>query len=261
MPQVAPHLDAVRVVAERSPLHALHPVAECLDLALDLAVKVLCNRTRVPFVLSDHPAVLYNQFLEPRKRVGSNTGITAKGLQLFVPIGPWHQLLFFDRDVYTVGGRRLASRRVEVTAEADVEGLNLLQAVNAGDCLYHNGILPAARVERLARRAAKFRNAERACAIRYEPASGDLRNDGVLLRMFERDVRTRLDLRCVRLTPEAKRYDLGDRVIHRRNPLVCRLHRDYRRRVKAGEREPGKFGEFLRDVAAESGVRFRMPNE
>lgn len=228
-PDIAPHLNDIRIVAERSPLHALQPAAECLDLALDLAVKLLCNRTRLPFVLSDHPAVFYNQFLEPRKRVGSNTGITAKGLQLFLPIGPRHLLLFYDRDVYTVGGRRLTSRRVEVTSESDIEGMNLLQAVSAGDCLYHNGELRPGEIERLAGRAAKFRATEKASTIRYEPASGDFRNDGVLIRLFEPDVRTRLDLRCVRLTPEAERYDLGDRMIHRRNPLVCRLHDEYRR--------------------------------
>ncbi len=248
VPGLKEHLDAIEITIENAPLHSLGHAAMSFTLASDLRYKLLCNRTPVPFIASDDPAVMYNQFLEPRKKSGSNTGLAVKGLQVFLPLGPKHLLLFFDADVYTVGGRRLTSQRVDVTAEADVRELNLIQAVNAAECLYFNDSIGLREVERLVAKAAKYRPDEKARIIEYQPGSGDPARDGVLLRMFKPDVRTHLRLRCVRLTPQAERYDVGGRLIHRRDPEFCKLHEWFVKGVYAGKYRIGEFNQFLDDV-------------
>jgi Protein of unknown function (DUF4238) len=249
VPGLKEHLDRFKVTIEDAPLEALGNALIHIDLVRDLRYKLLCNRTAVPFISSDDPAVLYNQFLEPRKKIGSNTGLAVKGLQIFLPIGPKHLVMFFDTDVYTVGGRRLASQRVEVTAEQDVRALNLLQAVNASESVYFNDEITLRDVEGLARRAARYRPDAKASLLEYQPASSDLARDGVLIRMFTPDTRTHLRLGCVRLTPHATRYDFGHRVIHHRDPTICRIHKQFIEGVYAGKYEIGQFGQFLDDFA------------
>jgi hypothetical protein len=92
-------------------------------MALDLRWKLLQNKTDLPFITSDHPAVRYNQFLEPRIRSGSNTGLVARGLQMFLPLSPKHVLVLFDSETYKVGGMKLRVMNVDVTHDEDVDEL------------------------------------------------------------------------------------------------------------------------------------------
>lgn len=104
VPHLKDHLDEVEFSLTNAPAFSLGAAAWCYPVAIDLRYKLLCNRTPVPFITSDHPVVFYNQFLHSRKSFGSNTGLAAKGLQIFLPLSPRHVLVFFDVDVYKVGG-------------------------------------------------------------------------------------------------------------------------------------------------------------
>jgi hypothetical protein len=115
---------------------ALNEAALCLPITFDLCFKLVINKTKEPFITSDHPVVLYNQFLEPRKKYGNNTGLACKGLEIFLPISPRHLLIFFDPDVYKVENKSNVS--VDITADADVKALNLLQCISADKNLYFN---------------------------------------------------------------------------------------------------------------------------
>ncbi len=94
-------------------------------LTSDLKYKLIINHTQIPFIASDHPVVLYNQFLESRKKFGSNTGYACKGLEIFLPISPNHLLIFFDKDTYQVGTRN--KNTVILTIEKEIHSLNMLQ--------------------------------------------------------------------------------------------------------------------------------------
>jgi Protein of unknown function (DUF4238) len=83
---VPPDLDKLRFVMTNPVRLALGKAVSSLPLVLDLGLKVAVNKTQYPFITSDHPVVLYNQFLEARKTYGSNTGLACKGLEMFLPI-------------------------------------------------------------------------------------------------------------------------------------------------------------------------------
>ena len=249
VPHLGEHLDKIEVCVTNAPLYGLGIAAESFIHAADLRYKLLCNRTAHPFITSDNPAVLYNQFLEPRKRTGSNVGLAVKGLQIFLPLGPRHVLMYFDADVYTVGGRRLSSQRVEVADPKDVRELNTLQAVNARETLFFNDAISPREIEATASKAAKYRPPELAEALVYRPAGGDPARDGSLVRLYNPDVRTRLALSFVRLTPQAERYDLGDRVIHHRDPVFVMAYRRYKTAVREGRYRVGQFERFVADLA------------
>ena len=65
----------------------LKTMAQSIPIAMDLHLKVLVNKTKVNFITSDNPVILYNQACE-RSVVGSSTGLASKGLQIFFPVSP-----------------------------------------------------------------------------------------------------------------------------------------------------------------------------
>jgi hypothetical protein len=213
-------------------------------LAIDLAYKLLCNRTPLPFVTSDHPAVFYNQFMEHRKRYGSNTGLAVKGLQLFLPLSPRHTLVFFDPWAYKVGGKKLTSHRVEVTDEKDVKALNLLQATSANRHLFFNHQITEPEVRQLVQKAKKFRQPEKSQLHEYPSAEG---RGSSLLHMHRTDVRIHLGLKCISIPPHVERYELGNQVVHVRDRDLCDLHEEFIKQVEAKRYKASQFGDFLRD--------------
>ena len=71
-----------------APATAMWGTLESLHVVHDLCCKLLCNRTEVPFVISDDPAVRYNQFLEEQGWTRMYIGIALRGFQLFLPLSP-----------------------------------------------------------------------------------------------------------------------------------------------------------------------------
>lgn len=94
----------------------------------DLAHVVLRNRTAMPFVTSDNPAVVTNRFraVEPRLRDGP-AGLGSAGAILFLPITPSHAIMWYDRDVYSVKNQ---NGWYDIKNEKDVAAINQHQILN-----------------------------------------------------------------------------------------------------------------------------------
>ncbi|WP_175975347.1 DUF4238 domain-containing protein [Burkholderia sp. BCC1047] len=90
----------------------------------DLSWHVLSNETNLPFVISDHPAVLYNWYLRDSDDPGY-TAITKSGVQIFLPLSPSITLALIDKSVYKFGEK--GSSHTVLSHRRDVELLNSLQ--------------------------------------------------------------------------------------------------------------------------------------
>jgi hypothetical protein len=244
-PTLAPHLDKFSVRMNDPVGESLREAALHYALISDLCYKLIVNRSDVPFITSDHPVVFYNQFMERRNKFGSSRGLTCKGLQILLPLSPKCCLILFDYDVYRVGGRSLSSVRVEAMRD-DVIALNALQVANAQDQLYFTPGFREADVRRIVEQAERHRPESRT-RIREYP--GPRQNDGsasTFIHTSNVDVRTGLKLSGVEELPSARAYQLGNKVVHQRDPAFCLLHEEYVRRVEAGEYKGGDFGDFFR---------------
>ncbi|WP_371130321.1 DUF4238 domain-containing protein [Hydrogenophaga sp.] len=73
---------------------------------------------------SDHPVVHYNWYLKDSNDPGY-TGITKRGVQIFLPLSPSVTLALIDKSVYKFGEK--GSRCTELHDKRDVELLNSLQ--------------------------------------------------------------------------------------------------------------------------------------
>jgi len=243
---LAPHIDQIEVTMRDPVGEALSMAAVSLPLAMDLRCKLLINRSNTPFLTSDHPVILYNQFMERRHKFGSGTGLACKGLQMFLPLSPDVCLMLFDYDVYKVGGRSTTSVQVDATAE-DVEGLNQLQIANAGNQLYFNARMTERELTRLVEAAIPLRRAERSSVTAYPGPSYPNGKSSTLLHIGKTDLKAGLHLTKVCELRLAQEYRIGNRVVHQRDPTLCRLHEEFLDKVGARQYSASEFGKFMRE--------------
>jgi hypothetical protein len=214
--------------------------------ASDLRCKLLRNGTGTPFITSDHPVVRYNQYFSHPKPLTSNTGLGCRGLQVFFPLSAKYLLVLFDSEVYKVGERNFKVTCVDVTKD-DVEALNILQVVNAGEHLYFSEEASQAYVEVLVNRAKPYLKMDKATAT-AGPAIVGGREHGTIVASSLVDVQTGLNLSCMKITPKAKeRYSASHHPKNRyRNPEMQEMLYEFTREVLAKRMKDNQFEEFRR---------------
>lgn len=135
-------------------IFTLSILEKAVDYCMDLNVKLLSNRSNVPFITCDNPLIKYNQYLERHKFFGGSTGYGSKGLQLFIPISPFHTLVFYDSSIYKIGNKK--EYTVQINSEIDVHQLNLLQCLNANEIIFYNHFINDIYIESLLKESLKY---------------------------------------------------------------------------------------------------------
>ena len=105
-----------------------------LTICLDLEFKVLRNCTVIPFITSDSPVCVYNQFFEALKR--HHSGLKSTGEQIYYPLSPSFAVFYYDRNVYKTKYRK--RNYLDITEDSDVNHLNGLVCASANKCVYYN---------------------------------------------------------------------------------------------------------------------------
>lgn len=113
---------------------AMGVFAQSIDQMSDLKGCVLLNKTTVPFITSDDPAVFINRWLtQIRPPVGRSFGLTSAGAIAILPLTPELAYIAYDSDVYTVNEGR---DELRIRHTADVEAINALQYLNCRANIY-----------------------------------------------------------------------------------------------------------------------------
>ena len=131
-------LNAVRIRMNNPQLLALVLAAAGAGDIADLSVKFLLHERNVGFVLSDHPVVICNLFVEYHRKLShcyGADGLMTKGIQLIMPVSPRVCIVMYDPQTYACGSPR---SRVVRAGRHDVRVINSLQAANANQCLYYH---------------------------------------------------------------------------------------------------------------------------
>lgn len=131
-------LGAVRIHASNPQFLALAQATVGAGAIADLPVKFLLHERKVGFVISDHPVVICNQFVESHPRLSlcyGAEGLIVKGIQIIMPVSPRACIVMYDPQTYACGSPR---SRVVVADCHDVRVINSLQAANANKCLYYH---------------------------------------------------------------------------------------------------------------------------
>ena len=239
------HLDEFEIKVENPLSMSLKAVATSLPLAIDLKYKLLVNKTKIPFIVSDNPVSYYNNFLEDRKKIGSNIGIAVKGLQIFLPISPLHQIIFYDSAVYKVNGAK--QNVIELKNDNDTLSLNGLQFLNSNLNIYYNDKFCSANLKTLKNNYDKYRRGKKTNLSEYREINSTKDVPNVLLQFYAEDIKCKLNLSFIKILKKAKGYDLGNKLIHLRNENLVRIHREFSDVVDERKYKPMEFNNFLLD--------------
>jgi len=258
----------VRKIAEKHPLlknHAqnisvhyklpavinLGMTLEIVPLTFDLAFKLIINNSTSQFITSDNPVVLYNQFFE-NKNCLSQTGFASKGLQIYLPMSPVHLLMFYDRDVYKVGG--ICHKPIVVDNADDVDNLNLLQIINSSENVYFNEDINENYIRNLYTKSISHLSASRVFLKEYTEATDEKGISSSLLRTSRKSIKCNLKPTFVSLTKKAKEFKLSNKAVYVRNEGIVIAHHNFLTLVKEGLYQSNEFFQYLRDLR-ESKVR------
>lgn len=205
-----------------------HPVAlpllqapDTIELASDLELHLFTNDTALPFITSDDPVVLHNRYCEGIDYRGV-LGWNCSGIQVFWPISPRELVLFYDKDVYRVGRLDRSNRSTALTAESEIQALNLLQILNAHQNVYWRPGWGDGSIELACRSAAERRPKGRTTFVETEEVPVPEGGSSAIVHMYERLLPIRLKLECVAIRRRARRVDLHRRATLYRKPLEPR---------------------------------------
>ena len=248
------NIDDFYIGIENPSLYFMGIAIPCYPILLDLRYKLLVNLTDSEFVTSDNPVIFYNQLL-PYDDITSQTGLSTRGLQVFLPIDPRAMLMLYDYDVYCVGKRD--SPVVRLDRDADVHSINALQLCVASKCVYFRD--KNFNMEALHKKAARYRAQQKVNVSVFEQSEGRESNRE-LLAMSRRDIAMHLKVSCIKLTKRARNWRSDFRkknsqpMIIPRNEHLLQVVEQAREVVK---RENFNFLEFVSFIEEECGQYWR----
>jgi len=143
---------------DQGKLNSLKTAELLVSDLLELKYKLIKNTTSNPFIISDNPLVLYNQFLEKRNwKFGSQRDFGLKGLQLFLPLNDSYMLAIYDPNIYKLGTKK--EQIVIIDDKNSVDQLNLLQFLNSETTVNFNHKASEHYVNTLYERSKKYKKA------------------------------------------------------------------------------------------------------
>ncbi len=138
---------------------AMGTFAESMGIIEDLKVVLIRNRTKIPFVTSDDPAVLTNRWhLHNLKRLGRTFGLRSAGDVMLLPISPSVLCLAYDGDVHSVSH---SEGWADLRDDADADALNQHQYLNCRANIFLRNSAHGALVHESFLRIAPLRPAQR----------------------------------------------------------------------------------------------------
>lgn len=152
-------LEKFKIKNTAGPAFLLKNAIEMMDCIFDLEIKILDNATNIPFLTSDHPVVLFNQWAmfhtKFKKNPMSFTGLMLKGLVVTMPVSQDTAIVIYDPGTYKCGNKK--GMRVKLDKIEDVEILNRLQVINCSECVYFG------EESKLEKRIPGYLNARQSC--------------------------------------------------------------------------------------------------
>lgn len=144
---LGPSAEKFRLDIKDAVQMAMKSYAELISLLDDLKLCLVRNRTDVPFVTSDDPAVLTNRwhFEDRRGAFKKSFGLSAAGTLLLLPISPKVVCICYDGDVYSISH---TAGWVDIKNPQDAEAINQHQFLNCRANIYLQDLGTAVGIEK-----------------------------------------------------------------------------------------------------------------
>lgn len=195
-------LDAVRIKHNDPVKAAIAYKAPSYPLLRDMHFKLVVCPSGTEFLASDTPVASHNQLMRFRSHIGSTTGLTWKGLQIFYPISWRLMLMLYDPGVYVVGTKN--DPWLFITDKRDVDELNVFQAAHSYENIYFRS--GASNFLQVVERAKKLRRKAKSTTRETEPHREPGGGFSNIVATTIQDVQMDMQLSFVRLNKPAKAW-------------------------------------------------------
>ena len=199
-------LDRLRIGFQDPVSAALKLLPEVLKALWPLKAHLVVSRYDV-FVTSDQPVYRYNQYCERIRGVGI-TGLSQRGIQMFVPLSPRHYLVLYDGVIYDA---RLTDRRRRVSrpTNSDIDSLNMMQLLSADKNIYFSNSEQSDHVGHLRSSVEHLRLVDAARVVETESDSDP---NSSLIHAYERTPNLSLRLQFLYVNKLAGKVPIQDRL-------------------------------------------------
>ena len=192
-------LDRLEFGYDSPALAALGFLPDVLKCITDLHVHLVVSPDRDVFLTSDNPTFRYNQSCETVRFQGT-TGFIARGLQIFMPLSPRHQLVMYDGAVYRPR-RRDRSLRTTSAARADIDAFNRIQLIAADENVYFSSWRQNEEIQRVLPTCSALRTDDPVVVLEY---GQDDDPNSSLLHTYDKTPNLSLKLSVVKLKWRAR---------------------------------------------------------
>lgn len=198
---------------EKGKIQSLISAIKVVPDLIDLKYKLLKNTSKFPFIISDNPLVIYNQFMEKHNwNIVSQRGYGSKGLQMFLPINDNYMLIVYDADVYKIGNKK--EKVVEINDISSIEKLNILQFLNSTDTINFNHRASEHYIRRLFEKSKNFKKANEAFVKihKVDDGNGGTKPLEEVVEIGVTDLKANLSVQKIRLLSKSVSIKLDDRL-------------------------------------------------
>ncbi|MDR3652154.1 MAG: DUF4238 domain-containing protein [Paludibacter sp.] len=144
-PDKVKQFDGLKIYHEEATLLILGQSGNKGYLLDYLDCKFIVNLSDLPFITSDSPVILYNQYMEKAGFYAGATGLPVKGLQIFYPIHPRLMICFYDSNVYRCGD---SINCISTDNIDDIHQFNVMQYLNSESQLFFDETISKEYVEK-----------------------------------------------------------------------------------------------------------------
>ena len=159
-------------------------------LISDLIPILLINKTKLEFLFSDHPIILYNLYFH-KDTFESHIGLQSPGLLVFCPLSKDLCLLLFDSKLYHVGGAN--KNIIEIDNSIEIEKINRFQLYRSDKNVYYSNLNQKENVDRLFNEFTK-RNTKSKEITKFEKLKVLNKPNSEVLMIGERNINENIEL-------------------------------------------------------------------
>lgn len=197
-------------------------------MLIDMGWLLVRSDSRGEFITGDTPVIFANPYLGEINGM-ANTGVSAKGLLIILPLSSNFALILFDKDVYRFHRIKSTEQTASATS-GDIDQMNILQAASC----YENFYYCSERFDAYSifKRAKRFRRNEKSRQrIFPQGETEDRRSELILTSQI--DVNYPLNLSFLKVKKESDRWRTEylkqkfKPALVERNPEISSIHREY----------------------------------
>ncbi len=200
------NLNGVTIGIKNPAIILLNFIMDYIFALNDLKLQLVYSGRYRKFITSDNPVVKYNQYIQSIQAPGK-TGVTKRGLQIYLPISPNLLLILYDKNIYRIPSDQDIIREI---SDRDISVLNLFQLISADENIYFSDWGQKDSIQSLIHTSERYRKEKRVVSNKF--VENGKENKSQLVIVYDNIPNVRLDLSFMKIKRSARKIPIRNRI-------------------------------------------------